>query len=46
MKKEVQKYSAGLAVKISSQLISEFLDKDKQKQLVKKAILNLKKVEL
>ncbi len=46
MKEGVKEYSANLAVKIASRLIAEFLDKEKQRLLIKRAITNLKKVSL
>lgn len=44
MKKEVNEAAANLAVKIASRLLTEFLDKTKQRLLVKKSIASLKKL--
>lgn len=45
MKAEAREFSANLAVKMASKLMAEFLDKGKQRLLVKKSILSLKKTK-
>ena len=44
MKLEVEEYSAKLAVKLASRLISRFMNKTRQEQAIKKTLLQLDKI--